>query len=530
MASAYSAPVAAFQVGNYFVRQYYQVLQQQPDYCHQFYNEASTMVRYDGDKCETATAMLKIHSLVMSLSFTGIEIKLAHSVDSWNGGILVTVAGSVQTKDSKGRRKFIQTFFLAPQEKGYFVLNDIFHFVDEEPVIQHPPSMLAHANFDAHHNTSNSLEEPDYILSGEVEPTDFVPQPHPEETATTEEYVLPEQHQVSEANSFVEEAADNCSSIPYAVVDNTIPEAAPSPVDEPIEPVKQTYASILRVAKSSSGPTLATQVSSKSASINSEWQQQSTSYMSNQSQNPALALPEKVLEVTDEISTTEEEDGSSMMPGDISKSVYVRNLPTTVSPSEIKQELKAFGKIKPEGVVVRSRKDIGICYAFVEFEDVSSVQNAIKFKLVEGRCTLRSGGKTAAQHAEEGEEEGLAIKQKHQEEEAALVRGPLVGAVDQMESESTAAGGVMVTIPVPFGKREESWEARLRGTDNPNLMLSNLVVFENFEWQCEPSLVHYSDMVQERNMLYFHWPPSRRPVFRNVFRNELEILMITKCN
>lgn len=96
----------------------------------------------------------------MSLSFTGIEIKLAHSVDSWNGGILVTVSGSVQTKDSKGRRKFIQTFFLAPQEKGYFVLNDIFHFVDEEPVIQHPPSMLAHPNFDAQQNTSNSLEEP----------------------------------------------------------------------------------------------------------------------------------------------------------------------------------------------------------------------------------------------------------------------------------------------------------------------------------------------------------------------------------
>ena len=31
-------------------------------------------------------------------------------------------------------RKFIQTFFLAPQEKGYFVLNDYFHFVDQEQV------------------------------------------------------------------------------------------------------------------------------------------------------------------------------------------------------------------------------------------------------------------------------------------------------------------------------------------------------------------------------------------------------------
>lgn len=38
--------------------QYYQVLQQQPDFVHQFYSDASTMLRIDGDTRETATAML----------------------------------------------------------------------------------------------------------------------------------------------------------------------------------------------------------------------------------------------------------------------------------------------------------------------------------------------------------------------------------------------------------------------------------------------------------------------------------------
>lgn len=39
------------------------------------------------------------------------------------------------------------------------------------------------------------------------------------------------------------------------------------------------------------------------------------------------------------------------------KSVYVRNLLSTVSPSEVEEEFKNFGKIKqPEGVVIRSRK------------------------------------------------------------------------------------------------------------------------------------------------------------------------------
>lgn len=38
------------------------------------------------------------------------------------------------------------------------------------------------------------------------------------------------------------------------------------------------------------------------------------------------------------------------------KSVYVRNLSPTVSPSEIEDEFKNFGRIRPDGVVIRSRK------------------------------------------------------------------------------------------------------------------------------------------------------------------------------
>ncbi|XP_062076193.1 nuclear transport factor 2-like [Humulus lupulus] len=61
------------------------------------------------------------------------------------------------------------------------------------------------------------------------------------------------------------------------------------------------------------------------------------------------------------------------------KSVYVRNLPATVSPFKIEEEFKKFGKLKqPEGVVIRSCKDVGVCYAFVEFQDITGVQNAVQ--------------------------------------------------------------------------------------------------------------------------------------------------------
>lgn len=40
------------------------------------------------------------------------------------------------------------------------------------------------------------------------------------------------------------------------------------------------------------------------------------------------------------------------------KSVYVRNLPSNISVSEIEEEFKNFGTIKPDGVFLRTRKVI----------------------------------------------------------------------------------------------------------------------------------------------------------------------------
>jgi hypothetical protein len=57
------------------------------------------------------------------------------------GGVLVMVSGSLSTK-STGKRNFTQTFFLAPQEKGYFVLNDIFRYLDEAPLVSKPAPSL----------------------------------------------------------------------------------------------------------------------------------------------------------------------------------------------------------------------------------------------------------------------------------------------------------------------------------------------------------------------------------------------------
>ena len=41
----------------------------------------------------------------------------------------------------------MKTFFLAPKEKGYFVLNDIFRYIEDEPVHQYLAILLAHSTF-----------------------------------------------------------------------------------------------------------------------------------------------------------------------------------------------------------------------------------------------------------------------------------------------------------------------------------------------------------------------------------------------
>lgn len=102
----------------------------------------------------------------MSLNYTGIEIRTAHALESWNAGVLIMVSGSVQLKDFSSRRKFVQTFFLAPQEKGYFVLNDIFHFIDDEPIHHNPTVLLAQGNLDSNRNASTKAPETGNDLSG----------------------------------------------------------------------------------------------------------------------------------------------------------------------------------------------------------------------------------------------------------------------------------------------------------------------------------------------------------------------------
>ncbi|BAU03630.1 nuclear transport factor 2 isoform X1 [Vigna umbellata] len=377
MASSYPGSVSATQVGSYFVGQYYQILRQQPNLVHQFYSDSSSMIRVDGDSVETAQDVLQIHSIVSLLSFTSIEIKTINSLDSWDGGVIVMVSGSVKLKDITGRRKFVQTFFLAPQEKGYFVLNDIFHFVEEG--VTYPNMIPVPSEIDNQPHVSASLAEPpvasDYGL--EEEAREYVNSVHIDDDPV-DKYSLPEHqqqlHEDLETEIVVEETSAQEASPPIHNVVHTVQETPAALVEESFEePPKKTYASILRVSKGqpvlSAAPQHVPQYTFKSAPPPSELNHVAQPAI-QQSSPVSMYVPESGSEPADEGYGLEDE-------GEVT-SVYVRNLPANVTEAEIDQEFKNFGRIKTDGIFIRVRKEIGVCYAFVEFEDIIGVQNALQ--------------------------------------------------------------------------------------------------------------------------------------------------------
>ncbi|KAK4405986.1 hypothetical protein Sango_0605100 [Sesamum angolense] len=114
--------------------------------------------------------------------------------------------------------------------------------------------------------------------------------------------------------------------------------------------------------------------SSSNKPATSEWQ-----HVPEPPSQPSVESPNPI-----ERSGVDTLEEASFMEDEVEvKSVYVRNVPTTMAASEIAEEFKKFGTLKPDAVAIRTRKDIDVCYAFVEFEDITGVQNAIKASTVQ---------------------------------------------------------------------------------------------------------------------------------------------------
>lgn len=125
------------QVGWYFVEQYYTTLSKTPEKLHLFYNKRSQLV-YGKEAEITGVSVGRqlIQERIKKLEFQDCKVRISN-VDSQSTvhgdleSIVIQVIGEMSNK-GEDSKKFVQTFVLAQQPSGYFVLNDILRYIDEE--------------------------------------------------------------------------------------------------------------------------------------------------------------------------------------------------------------------------------------------------------------------------------------------------------------------------------------------------------------------------------------------------------------
>ncbi|KAJ3182289.1 hypothetical protein HDU85_003332 [Gaertneriomyces sp. JEL0708] len=127
--------IDAFEVGWLFVQEYYTFLNRNPERLHCFYSKKSYFLHgHEGDaSVRTCQGQKEIHDRIVELDFHDCKVLISNvdSQASFNGGIVVQVLGEMSNNDGSSH-KFAQTFFLAEQPNGYYVLNDIFRFLKED--------------------------------------------------------------------------------------------------------------------------------------------------------------------------------------------------------------------------------------------------------------------------------------------------------------------------------------------------------------------------------------------------------------
>ncbi|KAL1962933.1 hypothetical protein VTN77DRAFT_9029 [Rasamsonia byssochlamydoides] len=405
------------EVGWYFVEQYYTTLSRSPEKLHLFYSRRSQFVF--GNEAESVPVMVgqkAIQEKIKELDFHDCKVRVLN-VDSQASfdNILVSVIGEISNR-SEPSRKFVQTFVLAEQPNGYYVLNDIFRYLadeDEEFITGEaappaeapaPAQEAAVANaepqpetqpVEAQADTQAAVAQVDEKLeqaaaNGEVEK---VPEPAPQAngaTAQQEKPAVPVTPAVpvvpAEQEALKPEVPKTPEPTPVA---STPSQAAPAPEKEapaPAKAVPKTWANI--ASKNGAGaasvatpvvPVAQPKPAAAPATTTAQQQQQQP----QQEQQPAAAA---TTVATSENATSQpsSNDGSGWQTaghdhnkrqsraGDEQKfSAYIKNVTEKVDAALLKTTLAKFGKILYFDV--NRQKNC----AFVDFADQAGYNAAV---------------------------------------------------------------------------------------------------------------------------------------------------------
>ncbi|XP_042459245.1 nuclear transport factor 2-like isoform X2 [Zingiber officinale] len=334
------ARLPAHVVGMAFANQYYQILTSSPQLLFRFYKEGSTLSRLDHrGEMISVTGMDAIKEKLLSVDYSEYraEIKTVDGQKSMDGCVTVLVAGYLTGKDD-AKKKFAQFFMLAPQDKGYYVLNDIFR-------------LLAPEQAEQLEQQENEVPEEEKLDEAEtIDPSAEIPCSVHQEVQTGKEI-------------------DGVSESLQAV---TLNPSSSTTLEE--SPRRESYASIVNVMKEKPTPPVSPPVPSKAAVVKT-----------GQPASP-ISIPALVTE-NGSVTPNAADSYRRPEPEAVGYSIHLKNLPLYVTPEQLQEEFKKFGPIKPGGIHIKCFRHSGICFGFVDFEVADAVARAIKASpvTIEGR-------------------------------------------------------------------------------------------------------------------------------------------------
>ncbi|PHT33642.1 hypothetical protein CQW23_25442 [Capsicum baccatum] len=302
-----------------FVDQYYHILQNLIHQSYRFYKENSVLswpLPDGGIKSVTTSKGINEFIVLSHFKRNKVEVTTIDSQSSAAGGVLVVVTGCLIGQDAS-RKNFSQTFFLTPQETGYYVLNDIFRFISveksstiiEEKVDENPPiAPLAIQN--KAENTVATSQKEEQVL---VETTPIIANEAPK---------------VSYASMIKQGRPSSPTNTPHKIV------SVAANAGLPTTPKRTQANSFVQALMSSSGGV------------------------------------EKVAAPPINVAQDNYDDVQH-------KSIYIGGLSSNTTRSDLHAVVKEFGPVHIHDVQLKTYED-GYCCGFVHFQDAISAQNAVQ--------------------------------------------------------------------------------------------------------------------------------------------------------
>ncbi|CAN9148714.1 unnamed protein product [Alternaria alternata] len=385
------------EVGWYFVEQYYTTLSKSPDRLYLFYNKRSQYVSgVEEDKVNVCLGQKAINERIKELDFKDTKVRVTN-VDSQgsDANIVIQVIGEISNQGQPHKR-FVQTFVLAEQTNGYFVLNDIFRYLADEPVEEDEdqqeqaapangvtePAPTAAVPENADLNKSDEIatseedlnkvddklhqaaqEEPSVEEVAPAAPAQQVPeeieQPAAEEAPAAVEEKTAEEPAAAEKTTESEKPAE-AASAPAQSAQKAAPVAMPSGPPKPAAP--RTWASL-----AASAHKVATPVVNAPAAQQAPKDSKAATAAPSQPAAAAAASSQTAAPARDQSPATSQ--GPAADPDQ--KRAYIKNVYSQVDDAALKTALTKYGEI--EYLDISRGKNC----AFVDFKTPAGFQAAV---------------------------------------------------------------------------------------------------------------------------------------------------------